>query len=210
MNDRTSDYRRVQLPLSREVARDLTLGEVVTLTGEITTTIGLPTHKRILDYMAADRPLPLDLDGSLFHLSICSREAGDGLEPLYVNPTTSTRFNALLPAIIRRYGLHALSGKGGLGPECVAAMQETGCVYFSMVGGSSALLSLGVKEIIATAWDDLIMQFRVSRVRLEDFGPLTVAIDAHGNSLYEKLSQTARDRLPDIMARLNAGRMPAR
>jgi fumarate hydratase subunit beta len=210
MNEPVDDYRRVQLPLSRETARDLKLGEVVVLDGEIAATIGLPTHKRILEYIAAGEPLPLDLGGALFHLSICSEARDGGFDPLYVNPTTSTRFNAMLPSIIRTFDLHALSGKGGLGEDCVRAMRDTGCVYFSMVGGSSTLLSRGVKEILITAWDDLIMQFRLTRVRLEGFGPLTVAIDAHGNSLYENLSQTARERMPDILARLNAGRAAVR
>lgn len=202
------DFPRLRLPLSRDDARALKLGDIVVLDGEISTTIGLPTHKRIVEYIEQGKDLPLDLDGTLFHLAICSREADGKIDPLYVNPTTSTRFNAFLPPIIRRYNLHGLSGKGGLGPECVAAMQETGCVYFSMVGGSSALLSLGVKEVVTTVWDDFITQFRLARVRLEGFGPLTVAIDAHGNSLYENLSRSAQERMPDILQRLSASRAP--
>jgi fumarate hydratase subunit beta len=85
-------------------------------------------------------------------------------------------------------------------------MQDSGCVYFSMTGGSSALLSEGVTQVIETAWDDLIMQFRLTRLRLDGFGPLTVAIDAHGNSIYEHLADDARNRLPGILGRLRAAR----
>jgi len=35
---------------------------------------------------------------------------------------------------------------------------------------------------------------------------VTVAIDAHGHSLYDDLSRSAQDRLPGIMARLDAER----
>lgn len=201
-----SELIHLKLPLSLDDARALQCGDVVLLDGDAVATIGLPTHKRIVEFLEAGKPLPLDLMGSLIHLSICSRQTPAGLEPLYVNPTTSTRFEPFMPRIIRRFGVRALSGKGGLGPESVRAMKEVGSVYFSMVGGSSALLSIGVKEMVATAWDDFIEQFRLTHVRFGGFGPLTVAIDAHGNSLYDDLRSRAQARLPDIMERLRTAR----
>lgn len=201
------DFPRLRVPLSPEDARSLALGDIVRLDGEIVVTIGLPTHKRMLEHIRAGKPLPFDLSGgSLYHLSICSREDNGRIESLYVNPTTSTRFNAFMPDIVRRYGLTSLSGKGGLDLACVRTMREVGCVYFSMIGGSSALLSQGIAEVVETAWDDLIMQFRLTRVRLDGFGPLTVAIDAHGNSTYDLLARDARDRMPDILERMRAAR----
>jgi fumarate hydratase subunit beta len=202
------EFPRLRVPLSREDARSLKLGDLVVLDGEIVATIGLPAHRRILDHVREGVPLPFDLTGgAFFHLASCSREADGRIEPLYVNPTTSTRFNPYMPTIIRSFGLSAVSGKGGLDAECVRAMQEVGCVYFSMIGGSSALLTQGVQAVVATAWDDLIMQFRLTRVRLEAFGPLTVAIDAHGNSIYENLSAAAHSRLPGILDRLRESRI---
>lgn len=198
---------RLRLPLTHQDARALKLGDVVALDGEAIATIGMPTHQRIMKHIAEGRPLPFDLAGAaFFHLSICSRESGGRIEPLYVNPTTSTRFNPYMPTIIRRFGLCATSGKGGLDAECVKAMQEVGCVYFSIVGGASAPLSQRVADIVATAWDDLIMQFRLTRVRLDGFGPLTVAIDANGNSLYADLTRVAESRLPEILDRLRTER----
>ncbi len=202
------DFPHVNVPLSREEARSLKLGDVVVLDGEVVVTIGLPTHQRMVEYIRAGKAMPFDLTGgAFFQLAIYSRETDSAAECLYVNPTTSTRFNPYMPEIIRACGLSATSGKGGLDRECARAMQEVGCVYFSMIGGSSALLSLGVKEVVATAWDDFITQFRLTKLRLEGFGPLTVAIDAHGNSLYENLSNSARERLPGILERLRAARL---
>jgi fumarate hydratase subunit beta len=199
------DIRRLTLPLTPEVARSLKVGELAILDGEMTVTVGLPTVKRLVSHLGKGEKLPIDLAGGTFmHMGICSREdAGSGrLTPLYINPTTSTRFNALMPDVIRGLGLTAVGGKGGLSRESVEAMREVGCVYFSVVGGASALMSLAVEEIIETAWDDFIMQFRLTRIRLSGFGPVTVAIDAHGNSLYETLSASARERMPAILAGL--------
>ncbi|MDX3805705.1 fumarate hydratase C-terminal domain-containing protein [Bosea thiooxidans] len=195
-----SEFRRLQLPLTPEVARSLKVGDLVLLDGELVITVGLPTHKRMVEYLDAGKELPFDLRGESFvHLSLCCREDGNKLEPLYINPTTSTRFNALMPGLIRRLGLTLVGGKGGLSMECVEAMREVGCVYFSVIGGASALMSMGLEEIVETAWDDMIMQFRLTRVRLSGFGPVTIAIDAHGNSVYEQLNTSAAERMPAIL-----------
>lgn len=194
-------------PFSSEVARSLRAGDIVRLTGDVVATAGYPAHQRLVQAIEAGRPPPVPLYGAaLFHMGSMSRQDDTALRPLYVNPTTSTRFNAFIPRIVRHYGLTALAGKGGLDAEGVAALRDTGCVYLSIVGGAAALLTEGVQEVIETGWDDLIEQFRLSRLRLSGFGPLTVAIDAHGNSLYHDLAAQAQARLPGIMARLAAER----
>lgn len=194
-------------PLMADKARSLKLGDIVFLSGEFIGTAGYPTHKRLHDGIIRGEPPPISMHGSaFFHLGSMSRETDGRITPLYVNPTTSTRFSAFIPRIVRHFGITALAGKGGLDAECVAAMREVGCVYFSMIGGSAPLLTEGVKEVLETGWDDLIMQFRLTRFRIENFGPLAVAIDAHGRSVYDELTASARGRLPEIMARLNAER----
>ena len=207
MNSVSDDIRRVTLPLSPDEARELKLGERVLLDGEVTVTAGFITHQRVIAALEKGEELPIDLRGkAVFHMgSNCRQEGGKWL-PNYVNPTTSTRFDAFMPTMIRQLRLTSVGGKGGMGAECVEAMQEVGCVYFSMPGGASPLLSEGVVERLKTGWDDLIEQFRLARFSLNGFGPVTVAIDAHGNSMYENLQKAARDRLPDIMKELEAAR----
>ena len=197
--------RRLTLPLSREDARSLKLGDVVLLDGDAVATVGMPTQKRMVAELAAGRELPLPLrGGAFFHMGVSYEEAATGPGALhYVNPTTSSRFDHLMPTLIRTLGLSATGGKGGLGRESVEAMRETGCVYFSFVGGASALLSQGVQSVTDCAWTDLIMQFRLNRIRLDGFGPVIVAIDAHGNSIYERLMEKARERMPEILQSLH-------
>lgn len=201
------NIRRVRLPLSPDEARSLQLGELVMAEGEAAATVGLPTHLRIVKCLEEGVPTPFELHGQAFcHMGVCAEMSGDRLVPLYVNPTTSTRFVAHMAKMIRGLGLTTVIGKGGLDPASVEAMREVGCVYLSMVGGASSIHSDAVTEVMETAWDDLIPQFRLSRLRLEGLGPLTVAVDAHGNSVYEQLNTAARLKLPEILRNLAARR----
>ncbi len=144
------EIRRISFPMDRETARSLRAGDMVVLDGEVVVTAGLPTHHRLLETLRAGHALPRDLEGaSIFHLGSLSREGPDGsFEVLYMNPTTSTRFNALMPEIIRRLGLTAVGGKGGLDSQSVAAMQEVGCVYLAFPGGACPLLSDAIEAVV--------------------------------------------------------------
>lgn len=194
------------LPLTAEKVRTLRVGDRVLLTGEVVITAGLPTHHRIADFLARGEPLPVDPGGTLLHLGGYSRLHDGQLEMLYVNPTTSTRFNPVMPGLIRGLGLHVVGGKGGLDKASVDAMREVGCVYLSFIGGGCTILSQAIREVIAVGWDDMPIHFRLARIRVDRLGPATVGIDAHGHSLYESGTARALERLPDIMARLNRAR----
>lgn len=203
---------RLRLPLTEGDARGLRAGDLVVLDGDMTITAGLPTHQRIQEHLDAGQALPVDLQGgALFHLGSYSRDTPDGagFEVLYMNPTTSTRFNAYMPGFIRGLGLRAVGGKGGLDRASAQAMQETGCVYLSFLGGGCPLLSDAIRSVVSVHWTDLIAHFRLVTLRVEGLGPLTVGIDAHGNSLYDALRDDAAARMPDILAGLRAEREAA-
>ena len=196
------------MPISAEQARALKVGDTVLIDGDIVVSAGLPTYQRIAEYVREGRELPIALaQGVLFHLGSYSRETPQGeLEVLYINPTTSTRFNPLMPGIIRGLGLHAVGGKGGLDAACAQAMQEAGCVYLSFPGGGSALLSEALRGVLQVAWPELITHYRLVKLRVEGLGPATVGIDAHGNSIYDTLKDSSRDRLQQILAELDEDR----
>ncbi len=196
------------MPISAQQARALKVGDTVLIDGDIVVSAGLPTYERIAEYLREGRELPIDLaQGVLLHLGSYSRETPQGdLEVLYINPTTSTRFNPLMPGIIRGLGLHAVGGKGGLDAACAQAMKEAGCVYLSFPGGGSALLSEALRGVLQVAWPELITHYRLVKLRVEGLGPATVGIDAHGNSVYDDLKASSRDRLPQIFAELDRDR----
>ena len=203
---------RLTLPASAEDIAAIQAGDLVYLSGDIVVTIGLPTHQRMIDYAEQGKPLPVDLHGGAFlHLSSYNREsdAPSGYEALYMNPTTSTRYDSLMPPLIRAYGLRIVGGKGGLGEDSVAAMRETGCIYLSFLGGGCTLLARAIQEVVSVHWEDYISQFRLVTLRVKDLGPATVGIDAHGNSLYRQLRDDVQRRLPGILDELDQHREQA-
>lgn len=200
--------RTLRFPMSREDARSLRAGDSILVDGEIVITAGLPTVQRLVACADEGRDPPIALaGGALLHLGSYSRDTADGgLEILYMNPTTSTRFNALMPRLIRHFGLTAVGGKGGLDAACTQAMREVGCVYLSFLGGGAPLHTAAIKAVREVAYPDLVAHYRLVRLAVEGLGPLTVGIDAHGTSLFDSLQQRAKDRLPEILARLDAER----
>jgi fumarate hydratase subunit beta len=187
---------RMTFPLSASDARTLRAGDQVIIDGEIIITAGLPTHARFLDCLDGKEPFPMDLQGaSLFHLGSYSRETAGQFEILYINPTTSTRFNPHMPRLIRELQLHATGGKGGLDQASAQAMQEAGCVYLSFLGGGCTLLSQAIEEVLEVGWTDMLIHYRVVRLRVKGLGPVTVGIDAHGNNLYTQIHEAAQKQL---------------
>lgn len=198
---------RMRFPLSKEDALKLRAGDQVIIDGEIVVTAGMPTHERLLRALDGAEPLPLALQGqSLFHLGSFSREENGEFEVLYINPTTSTRFNPYMPRLIRELELHATGGKGGLDAACVEALRETGGVYLSFLGGGCTLLSSALRKVLEVGWKDMLTHYRLVRLEVEGLGPATVAIDAHGNSCYADVLKGASERLPKIMAALDQQR----
>ena len=205
--DSNDGVRELRLPLSEADARSLAVGDQVRLTGPVTMSIGLPTHKRMAAMLERGESLPQDLHGGAFvHLSSFNRETAGGFEALYLNPSTSTRYDEYMPTIIAKSGVRVVGGKGGLSSECVAALKDAGCVYLSFLGGGCTLLSHAIRGVASVHWNEYISQFRLITLDVDGLAPATVAIDANGNSIYEQLKARANARMPDILARLKQAR----
>lgn len=204
----TITQHELTLPLTEEAVRSLKVGDVVYLTGEIFTTAGMPTHDRLLGCLDGKEPLPFDLrGGALFHLGSLNEEAEDGsLRIVYMNPTTSTRFNGHMPRLIPGLGLRATGGKGGLSAESARAMADAGCVYLAFLGGGAEIITTGIKRVIGIGWPEMISHYRIARIEVDRLGPLTVGIDAHGNSIYDQTTAAALERRQAILDQMKTER----
>ena len=118
------------------------------------------------------------------------RKVGDKYEPVCIGTTTSARMVRFTEPLGAQYGVRAICGKGGFPDEAIEPMQRLGMIYFAIVGGAAALETTQIEEIEEVAWEELMPEC-LWKFRVKDFGPLTVGIDAHGNSLYHDV-QAAR------------------
>lgn len=189
-------------PLKEEQVRRLKIGDVVHITGTIYTGRD-EMHIRAMDYLNEGKRLPVEMEGAiLFHCGPIVRKTDGGWELVAAGPTTSARMNSLEPDIIRSFRPAAIVGKGGMSAPTVKAMEECGCVYLAITGGAAVLAARGVKRVADVHWLDLGVPEALWVLEVERFGPLTVAIDAHGNSLYERIESEVKGRLPDIRKKL--------
>ena len=183
---------KLRTPLGEADIRKLQLEDTVSIDGII---FGIrdATQIRIFDEGIAP---PADLTGSVcLHTAPGVRKRADGsYEKLSIGTTTSTRMDRFAPGLIETYGVRAIIGKAGLLEGSVQAMQRTGAAYFAIVGGAAALETMQIEEIEEVWWEDLMPEC-LWKFRVKDFGPLTVAIDSHGNSLYKRIQERAAARI---------------
>lgn len=190
---------RLRPPLSESDVLALRTGDVVYLTGTIWG-IRDATYIRIFDQQQAP---PVDLHGSaLLHVAPNVRKRADGTyEPLTVGTTTSMRMDRFTELSLRDYGVRAIVGKGGLSESSSAALKAYGAVYLAIVGGAASVETEHVEAIENVYFEDLMPEC-LWEFRVRDLGPLTVAMDAHGASMYRDVAKTAQERLPEIYAKL--------
>ena len=181
--------------------RALRVGDTVLLDGTIW---GLrdATLIRIFDHGQA---APADLRGGvLLHVAPNVRPsaaAPSGYEPTTVGTTTSMRMDRFTEGVLRDYGVRGIIGKGGLSDQSSAALARYGGVYLAIVGGAASVETEQVEAIERVYWEDLMPEC-LWQFRVRAFGPLIVAMDSAGASMYRDVAQQAQRRLADIYGRL--------
>lgn len=197
--------KTLTIPLKEEDIRGLTLGETVYLTGEFYTARD-EAHMRALEFLEERKELPVDFkDKAVFHCGPIVRKLNGEWELVAAGPTTSTRMNTLEPEFIEKLGPRAIIGKGGMGKETSKAMEKFGCVYLAITGGAAVLAAKGIKKVRGVEWLDLGMPEALWILEGESFGPLIVAMDAHGNSLFEKVEAQVKENVVKIKKKLGLG-----
>jgi L(+)-tartrate dehydratase beta subunit len=191
--------KRLTFPASEEAIRELRAGDEVLVDGHI---IGIRDRTQIRIFDQGVEP-PLDLNGAfLLHTAPNVRKIDEGkYEKLCIGTTTSARMVRFTEPLGQQYGVRAICGKGGLPDEAIEPMQRLGMVYFAIVGGAAALETTQIEEIEEVYWEELMPEC-LWKFRVKDFGPLTVGIDAHGNSLFHDVQARAQDKLKELFARL--------
>jgi len=124
-----------------------------------------------------------------------------GYAPICVGTTTSARMERFTRPLMREYGVRIIIGKGGLGQESQKAFAEVGGAYLAIIGGTAALETTWIEAIEDVDLDDLNPE-SLWKFRVHGFGPLLVAMDSAGGSLYARVDKAARERREAALAAL--------
>ena len=195
------------MPVSEADIRKLKIGDHVVLQD---TLFGI-RDATLIHLFDHGRKTRLDLNGhAVIHTAPnvkkvpVSNSCPVGYEQVCIGTTTSQRMERFTRPLMERDGVRMIIGKGGLGEESAKAFQELGGVYLAIIGGTAALETTWIKQILDVDMDDLnpesLWQFRI-----KDFGPLRVAMDAHGGSLYDAVRSNTDNKRPAALARMGVG-----
>jgi L(+)-tartrate dehydratase beta subunit len=124
-----------------------------------------------------------------------------GYAPLCIGTTTSDRMERFTHPLLAEHGVRLVIGKGGLRDASLRAFVELGGAYLAIIGGTAALETTWVEAIEDVDLDDLNPE-SLWKLRVKGFGPLLVAMDSYGGSLYSEVGRTARGRREDVLRKL--------
>ncbi len=124
-----------------------------------------------------------------------------GYAPVCVGTTTSDRMERFTLPLMKDYGVRMVIGKGGLREGSSAAFRELGGAYLAIIGGTAALETTWIEAIEDVDLDDLNPE-SLWKFRVKGFGPLLVAMDSHGASLYTAVRKTGQERRAAALASL--------
>lgn len=179
----------LRTPISEEDVRKLRVGDAVYVSGDMFTARD-SAHRRALDYHAAGKEIPIDMKGkALFHCGPLVQKVNEKYRIVSAGPTTSTRMEIFEDEFIEKFRVRVIIGKGGMGPRTTAACKKFGAVYCAFTGGAGALAGKAIKNVRSVEWLDLGMPEALWILEVEDFGPLTVAIDTYEKNLYADVSK---------------------
>jgi L(+)-tartrate dehydratase beta subunit len=191
-------------PLSEGQVRALRIEDTVTLDG---TLFGIRDANQIALFDRA-RTTRFDLRGhAALHTApnvrkvAPSAEHPTGYAPVCVGTTTSARMERFTEPLLARLGVRLIVGKGGLGAASLEAFARHGGAYLAVIGGTAALETTWIEGIEDVDLDDLNPE-SLWKFRVRGFGPLLVAMDSHGGSLYAAVDSKARARRANALARL--------
>jgi len=124
-----------------------------------------------------------------------------GYAPVCIGTTTSDRMERFTRPLMQQNGVRIIIGKGGLREGSLAAFGELGGAYLAIIGGTAALETTWIEAIEDVDLDDLNPE-SLWKFRVKGFGPLLVAMDSRGESLYTRIRRTAQERRADALASL--------
>jgi fumarate hydratase subunit beta len=193
---------KFKTPISEQEIRKLRVNDVLYVSGTMFTARD-QAHKRALEYFKQGKPLPLSLEGlAVFHCGPIVKKKEDRWTIVAAGPTTSTRMEIFEDEFIKNFKVRVIIGKGGMGKRTTEAMAKYGAVYGAFTGGAAILAAKAIKSVKSVEWLDLGMPEAMWILEVEEFGPLAIAIDSHGNNLFEDVKRKVEENKQKIYQKL--------
>ncbi|MGE5129965.1 MAG: fumarate hydratase C-terminal domain-containing protein [Sphingomonadaceae bacterium] len=197
-------HYELDMPIGEREARALRVNDTVTLNG---TLFGIRDATQI-HMFDRGRKTRFDLAGhAVIHTAPNVKRVPKsaahpaGYAPVCIGTTTSDRMERFTRPLMQQYGVRLIIGKGGLREGSLAAFRELGGAYLAIIGGTAALETTWIEAIEDVDLDDLNPE-SLWKFRIRGFGPLRVAMDSHGESLYTAVGQAAQARRAAVLASL--------
>lgn len=180
------------MPLSEEQIRNLKVGDVVLLNGVI------HTGRDALHHHLLTHDSPVDLRGAtLYHCGPVAIKQDGKWSIRAAGPTTSKREEPYQADIIRKFGVRAVMGKGGMGARTLAALKEFGGVYLNAIGGAAQYYAKCILEVEGVDHIEFGTPEAMWHLRVKDF-PAIVTMDAQGDSLHADVEKASAQELAKL------------
>lgn len=185
----TGRERVLNTPISEKTIRSLKVGDVVLVSGKMF------TGRDALHAYLMDHDAPVDLhDQVLYHCGPVVLKENGKWRINGAGPTTSSREEPYQADIIKKFGIRAVIGKGGMGAKTLAALKEYGAVYLNAIGGAAQYYSHCIEEIEGVDFLEFGVPEAMWHLRVKNF-PAIVTMDANGNSLHAEIEQASAKEL---------------
>ena len=189
-------------PLSDADIEKLNIGDVIFLTGDLTTGRD-DVHMRVIKQ---GKQCPVDLKGNaVFHAGPIMRKNDDGsYDVVSIGPTTSMRMEECEAEFLKETGVKVIVGKGGMGPKTTQGCKDNKAIHTIFPGGCAVVAACEVEKVDGVEWLDLGMPEAMWKMKVKEFGPLIVSIDAHGNNLIDNNKVIFNKRKAPIVEEISA------
>jgi fumarate hydratase class I len=176
---RTGREIPLEAPISEEQIRQLKVGDVVLVSGLVFT-----GRDAVHAHLMKHDP-PVDLRGGvLYHCGPVVVKEGENWHITAAGPTTSIREEPYQAEILKRYGVRAVIGKGGMGAKTLAGLKDSGAVYLNAIGGAAQFYARCIERVDGVSLTEFGTPEAMWHLQVRDF-PAIVTMDAHGNSLHK-------------------------
>lgn len=186
------NVRKIELttPITEEQIRELKVGDIVILNGLIHTGRDA-LHKYLIDHDA-----PVDLNGSvIYHCGpVMLKDENGKWHVKAAGPTTSIREEPYQADIIKKFGIRAVIGKGGMGKKTLEALKEHGAVYLNAIGGAAQYYADCITDVEGVDFMEFGIPEAMWHLQVKGFAAI-VTMDSHGNSLHEDVEKSSIEKL---------------